>query len=61
MTLRPDSELNDWRRRAQRGVRDIAVAVALTVTAVSLIGVAWLGKQRMAEPRIGPSAEVKAR
>ena len=61
MKPRSDSDLNDWRRRAQRGARDIAVAVALTVTAVSLIGVAWLGKHRSVEPGIGPSAEVKAR
>ena len=60
MTLPPESDLNDWRRRAQHGVRDIAVAVVLTVSAVGLIGVAWLGK-RPAEPRIGPSAEMKAR
>jgi hypothetical protein len=59
MTLRHDSEFNDWRRRAQRGARDIVVAVALTVIAVGLIGVAWLGNNRDAEQRIGPSAEVK--
>jgi hypothetical protein len=59
MTLRHDSEFNDWRRRAQRGARDIVVAVALTVIAVGLIGVAWLGNNRAVEPRIGPSAEVK--
>ena len=61
MKLRSDSETNEWRRRAQRGARDIVVAVALTVTAVGLIGVAWLGKHRPAEPGIGPSAEVKGR
>lgn len=59
MTLRKDSELNDWRRRAQRGVRDIVVAVTLTIVAVGLIGIAWLGNNRSGESRIGPSAEVK--
>jgi len=58
MTLRHDSEPNDWRRRAQQGVRDIAVAVALTVTAVALIGVAWLGNHRPDAGRVDHSAEV---
>jgi len=58
MTSRHDSELSEWRRRAQRGARDIAVAVALTVTAVALIGVAWLGNHRSAGPGVGSSAEV---
>jgi hypothetical protein len=38
-----DSDLGDWRRRIQNGARDIAFAVALTVLAVSLIALAWLG------------------
>jgi len=47
-----------WRRRAQRGARDIMFAVALTVTAVVLIGVAWLGNSRGSDARLGPSAEI---
>lgn len=35
------------------------VAVVLTIFAVGLIGVAWLGNNRATESRIGPSAEVK--
>jgi hypothetical protein len=61
MTLRHDSDLGDWRRRAQRGVRDIVVAVALTISAVALIGVAWLGNYHSADPGVGPSAEVQQR
>ena len=59
MTLRHDSEFNHWRRRAQRGARDIVVAVALTVFAAGLIGIAWLGNNRGSQSQIGPSAEVK--
>ncbi|MGE0698480.1 MAG: hypothetical protein AB7O57_05235 [Hyphomicrobiaceae bacterium] len=58
MKTRRDIELGDWRRRAQRGARDIAVAVALTVTAAALIGVAWLGNTRSDDRSIGPSAGV---
>lgn len=36
-------------------------AVALTVTAVVLIGVAWLGNQRSGEPRLGPTTELGRR
>jgi len=67
VTLNPDMspwrdiDSNDWRRRAQRGARDIVVAVALTVTAVVLIGVAWLGSHRNGEPGLGPSAEIRRR
>jgi len=61
MTLRHDSDPGDWRRRAQRGARDIVVAVALTVSAVALIGVAWLGNHQTADPGVGPSAEVQHR
>lgn len=61
MTLRHGSDFNDWRRRAQRGARDIAVAVALTVTAAGLIGVAWLGKHRPADQRVGVSNEITPR
>jgi hypothetical protein len=52
MGYRHDSELGDWRRRAQRGSRDIAVAVTLTVLAVGLLGAAWLGKasRQQADP-----------
>lgn len=53
-----DFDSGDWRRRAQRGARDIMFAVALTVTAVVLIGVAWLGNHRGNDPRLGPSAEI---
>lgn len=44
-----DFESSDWRRRAQRGARDIMFAVILTVTAVVLIGVAWLGNHRSSD------------
>lgn len=61
MNSRHDSEHNEWRRRAQTGSRDIAVAVILTAMAVGLIGVAWLGNARQASGVVGPSAEVKQR
>ena len=61
MTLRNDSEASEWRRRAQRGARDIVVAVALTITAVALIGLAWLGNHRSGDGVVGPSAEVLSR
>ncbi len=52
MTSQDDSELGDWRRRAQRGSRDILVAAMLTVLAVGLLALAWLGNgsRRAAEP-----------
>ena len=43
MSLRQDSDPGDWRRRAQSGSRDIFIAVTLTVLALGLIGLAWLG------------------
>lgn len=61
MNSRHDSEHNEWRRRAQTGSRDIAVAVVLTVMAVGLLGLAWLGNAGPAPGSIGPSAEVKSR
>lgn len=56
-----DSEHSEWRRRAQSGSRDIAVAVVLTAMAVGLLGLAWLGNARSGPGSIGPSAEVKVR
>jgi hypothetical protein len=52
MTWHHDSDLGDWRRRAQRGSRDILVAAMLTVLAVGLLTLAWLGNgaRRTAEP-----------
>jgi hypothetical protein len=52
MATRSDSDLGDWRRRAQRGSRDIVVAVTLTILTVSLLTFAWLGngQRRSAEP-----------
>ena len=61
MKQQHDSDLSEWRRRAQLGAHDIVVAVALTVMAVGLIGVAWLGNHRTGDARIGPSAEVSPR
>lgn len=62
MTYQHDSDLEDWRRRAQRGSRDIAVAVVLTVMAVALIGVAWLGNAgRHAGEPLSVSAEAPGR
>ncbi len=58
---REDYDSGEWRRRAQRGARDIVFAVALTITAVVLIGVAWLGNHGGTDPRIGPAAEMKRR
>ena len=52
---------HEWRRRVQTGSRDIAVAVVLTVMAIGLLGVAWLGNSRPEPGTIGPSAEVKQR
>jgi hypothetical protein len=54
-------DTSDWRRRAQRGARDIMFAVALTVTAVFLIGVAWLGNNRAGDAGMGSSAEISRR
>jgi hypothetical protein len=53
-----DFDSGNWRRRAQRGARDILFAVALTVTAVVLIGVAWLGNSHGRDAPLGPSAEI---
>ncbi len=56
MTTRHDTEMTEWRRRAQHGSRDIAIAVVLTVMAAALIGVAWLGHERPVDDAIGPAA-----
>jgi hypothetical protein len=61
MSLRHEFDSREWRRRAQRGAGDIAFAVALTVTAVVLIGVAWLGNQRAGDARLGPPTEIVRR
>ncbi|MGE0767262.1 MAG: hypothetical protein AB7L90_12420 [Hyphomicrobiaceae bacterium] len=50
-----------WRRRVHRGARDIMFAVALTVTAVVLIGVAWLGNNRGDDATFGSSTELTRR
>jgi len=51
----------NWRQRVQRGARDIMFAVALTVTAVVLIGVAWLGNNRAGDSGMGSPAEITRR
>lgn len=56
MRTRSDTSLSEYRRRAQRGTRDIAMAVALTLASVALIGLAWLGNTAPSEKAIGPSA-----
>jgi len=67
VTLNPDMspwrEFNSetWRRRAQRGARDIMFAVALTVTALVMIGVAWLGNHHRSDVGMGPSAGISHR
>jgi len=61
MSLRDEIDSGELRRRAQRGARDIMCAVMLTVAAVVLIGVAWLGNHRGGDMRMGPSAEVSKR
>jgi hypothetical protein len=61
MSMWHDFDSGNWRRRAQRGARDIMFAVALTVTAVVLIGVAWLGNNRADDSRMGSPAEITRR
>lgn len=58
MNSRHDTELAEWRRRAQHGSRDIAIAVVLTLLAVALISVAWLGHGRSTSDTAGPAAEM---
>lgn len=58
MRTRSDSSLSEYRRRAQRGTRDIAIAVALTLASVALIGLAWLGNSAPSQQAIGPSAGI---
>jgi hypothetical protein len=56
MDLQRDSDLSDWRRRVRGGARDIAFAVALTIIAAGLIGVAWLGSAGAPDQRLGASS-----
>lgn len=60
MADRNNSDLGDWRQRAQRGSRDIVVAAALTVGAVLLLGAAWLGKSAIDPDKRAISASTKA-
>lgn len=61
MKVQHDSSMDDWRRRAQNGSGDIAVAVVLTVLAAGLLGFAWVGGSRHMAPGVGHSASFEQR